>query len=202
MSDLSFIYFDVGGVLLDWSNVFKTAADTFNLTPHDISTVFQENSEKITKGFMSAPYFWRKCIEKYNIRNAEDYDFLHSWVADYRPIPQIHELIIELQLTYKIGLLSNIYKGMLRVLLEKKLIPDIDYQATIFSCDVGMRKPESEIYELAERKAQTDPEKIFYIDDRDDFLTAAKKRGWQTFLFDGKNIDASVKGIEKYINST
>lgn len=199
MNKIEFIYFDVGGVLIDWSNVFKTASDKFNLTVNDIDTTFEENNEEITKGLMNPKEFWERCIEKYNISDAESYDFLNSWVSDYRPISQTHELINRLKTNYKIGLLSNIYKGMLPLLLEKKLIPNIDYQSIIFSCDVGLRKPEAGIYELAQMKAQTEAKNILLVDDRNDYVEGAKKLNWNTFLFDTVQIDKTTKELENYL---
>jgi hypothetical protein len=87
---IKFIYFDVGGTLLDYSDVFKSAAIKFNLDPEDIGKVFDENHDDITKGVMSANDLWDKCIRKYNLENASDYDFLDYWVSDYKPFKDVH----------------------------------------------------------------------------------------------------------------
>lgn len=196
MNNVKYIYFDVGGVLIDWSDVFKTAANKYNLSVNDIDSVFEDNNEQITKGLMSPQEFWRTCTEKYHISNADNYDFLDSWVADYKPIFQTHNLINKIRSQFKIGLLSNIYKGMLPLLLQKKLIPNIDYQSIVFSCDVGLKKPDTEIYKLAQQKTQVDSENILLIDDREDYLLGAKRSNWQTFLFDPVNIDKSIRELE------
>lgn len=197
---IKFIYFDVGGTLLDWSKVFEGAAKKFNLNLEDIGRVFDENHDDITKGVMSAEDFWDKCIKKYNLKNASDYDFLDSWVSDYQPIKEMHELIFKIQPKYKIGLLSNIYKGMLPLLLEKGIIPDIKYDQIVFSCDVGMMKPNLDIYVLAQKKAGFDSQEILLIDDREDYLEGAKKLGWNTYLFDTKQPAKSVQEIGQYLD--
>lgn len=194
-----FIYFDVGGVLVDWSKVFETAAAKFNLKAEDIDKVFEENHDQITKGFLTSKQFWEKCIQKYGIKNADNYDFLESWVSDYRPIQETHELIIKIKPRYKIGLLSNIYKGMLPLLLQKRLIPNIPYDQIIFSCDVGMMKPDDDIYALALKKAKVDSHDILLVDDREDYLDGAKKAHWHTFLFNNKQRAHSVKALEEYL---
>ena len=197
---ISYIYFDVGGVLLDWSRVFEGAATKYNLDPEDIGKVFDQNHDDITKGVLSAKGFWDKCIQKYNLKNASDFDFLDSWVSDYSPIKEIHNLIKKITPKYKIGLLSNIYKNMLPFLLEKELIPNILYDQIIFSCDVGMMKPNPDIYELAQNKAGVSPNEILMVDDREDYLEGAKKLCWNTFLFDPKQRVSSVKKLEEYLN--
>ncbi len=196
-----FIYFDVGGVLVDWSKAFETAASRFDLTVDDIGKVFDENNLKITKGFITPQQLWERCIKKYNIPNAHNYDFLESWVSDYKPIQEIHSFVHKIKSTYKIGLLSNIYKGMEPILLEKEIIPTIHYQEIVFSCDVGMRKPEDKVYEFAQKKAQIEQDNILLIDDREDYLEGAKKARWKTFLFDNQLRSKSIKELEKYIKS-
>lgn len=197
---IKFIYFDVGGTLLDWSKVFEGAAAKFNLDPEDIGTVFDENHDEITKGVMSAKDFWDRCIRKYDLKNASDYDFLDSWVSDYHPIKEMHELIIKIKSKYKIGLLSNIYKGMLPLLIEKGIIPDIEYDQIVFSCDVGMMKPNSDIYVLAQNKANVGSKDILLVDDREDYLEGAKKVGWNIFLFNNKQPTQSAEEFERYLD--
>ena len=199
MDNKRFIYFDVGGVLLDWTKVFETAAAKFNIKARDIGRVFEENHDSITKGFVTPREFWEKCIQKYGIKNAENYDFLDSWVSDFQPIKEVHDLIFKIKSQYNIGLLSNIYKGMKPLLLEKNIIPNIEYKQIIFSCDVGMMKPNLDIYELAQQKAQTDAKNILFIDDREDFLVEAQKLQWNTFLFDNMKRSNSVKELEEYL---
>lgn len=199
MDSSRFIYFDVGNTLVDCSNYFKTATTKFHLKADDIKTVFNENIDSVTTGFLDPQQFWEKCIQRYDIQNAHDYNFLESWVSDYKPITEMHEFIIKLKSKYHIGLLSNIYKGMLPLLLEKGLIPKIDYDQIIFSCDVGLMKPNSDIYEFAQNKANIEPKNILLIDDRQDFLDGAKKVQWHTFLFNDKERANSVKELEEYI---
>jgi HAD superfamily hydrolase (TIGR01509 family) len=198
MQQIKFVYFDVGSVLIDWQNVFTTAAQHHKLTVDEIGSVFDENSEDITKGIMSPANLWQEVIKKYHVKNASHYDFLTSWVADYKPIAPTHALIHDIKHDYKIGLLSNIYKGMLPQLLEKELIPNIEYQSIVFSCDVGMMKPEPEIYLLAQKQINVNPEEILFIDDKQENLDAAASLGWRTFLFDASDTHGSVKILENH----
>jgi len=197
---IKFIYFDIGGVLIDWSKVFENAALKFNLDIEDIGKVFDENHDAITKGSLTPKQLWEKCIQRYNLKNAEDYDFLDSWVSDYKSIEEMHKLVVKIVPKYKIGLLSNIYKGMLPLLLNKELIPNINYDQIIFSCDVGMMKPNSDIYVLAQEKANVNSEEILLVDDRKDYLEGARKLGWKTFLFNSEEQN-SVKELEDYLKT-
>ena len=199
MNTIQFIYFDVGNTLVDCSDYFKAAAVQFHLKVDDINKIFNENIDPVTKGFLYPQQFWEKCIQRYGIQNARDYNFLESWVSDYQPIHETHECLTRLKQRYRVGLLSNIYKGMLPLLLEKGLIPNIQLDQIIFSCDVGMMKPYSDIYALAQQKAQIDPQNILLVDDRQDFIDGAKKAQWNTFLFNDKQRTHSVAELEEYI---
>lgn len=201
MDTSHFIYFDVGNTLVDCSNYFLTAATKFNLKIDDLKKVFNENIDPVTKGHLDSEQFWKKCIERYDIKSADNYNFLESWVSDYEPIREMHEVIIKLKAKYRVGLLSNIYKGMLPLLLEKGLIPKIHYDEVIFSCEVGMMKPNADIYAFAQKQAQVKSNNILLIDDRPDFINGAQKAGWKTFLFNDKDRNNSIKELEEYILS-
>lgn len=199
MDNDHFIYFDVGNTLVDCSNYFSTAATKFNLKIDDLKKVFNDNIDPVTKGLIDAQQFWEKCIQRYNIKNTSDYNFLESWVSDYEPITEMHEVIIKLKSKYRVGLLSNIYKGMLPLLLAKGLIPKIHYDQVIFSCEVGLMKPNADIYAFAQKQAQVDPKNILLIDDRQDFIDGAQKAGWSTFLFNDKDCKNSIKELEEHL---
>ncbi|MFC1649922.1 HAD-IA family hydrolase, partial [Patescibacteria group bacterium] len=92
--------------------------------------------------------------------------------------------------------------GMLPLLLEKRLIPDIHYEQIVFSCDVGMMKPNSDIYVLAQTRAKVPSNKILLVDDREDYCESAKRAGWQIFLFDTKKRANSAKELEKYLSNS
>jgi len=202
MDSIKFIYFDIGGVLVDWTRAFTGAANKFNLNSEDIGIVFDQNHDDITKGLISAKDLWKECIQKYNLKNASDFNFLESWVSDYRPIKQAHKFLEKLKPRYKVGLLSNIYKDMLPLLLETRVIPNIHYDQLVLSCDVGMMKPNLSIYKLSQNKANLNAQNILFVDDREDFLLEPKKMNWHTFLYDPKNPDKSTKELTKYLKIT
>ena len=59
MEHIKFVYFDVGSVLIDWQDVFSTAAKRYNLEIEDIGSVFDQNCTDITLGRMSSAPFRR-----------------------------------------------------------------------------------------------------------------------------------------------
>jgi len=96
---------------------------------------------------------------------------------------------------YKVGLLTNQFPRMLALIKKRNLIPDIDWDAVVDSSVVRYQKPEEEIYKIAEEMSGLDSEKIFFIDNKNENLEVARKRGWKTFLYDPQSPEESSRRL-------
>lgn len=201
MNKIKFIYFDVGNVMANTDDYFKGVTEKFNINLKEFISFWLGNdkADGMTKGRITVRKFWLTAIKRFNLKDAENFDFLESWMDDYIPISEVHQLARELSNKYRIGLISNLYPGMYPDLIKKGKVADIKYSSIILSCDVGLRKPEKEIYELATKKTGVDKDEIFFIDDKEDYIKGAKDYGWQTFLFDEKNVMKSVHNLRKIL---
>ena len=88
---------------------------------------------------------------------------------------------------------------MLSRLMQKGLVPSIKYSVIIDSSEVHMKKPDAEIYELAQKRANVAPIEILLVDDREDIIKVASNFGWQAIQFQTNNPSASIKAIKKMI---
>ncbi len=88
---------------------------------------------------------------------------------------------------------------MLDLSFKKRVVPNINYDAIVSSYEVGYRKPEKEIYEIAEEKAKVSPDNILFIDDMPEFVQGAKRQGWQTKWFDMTKIKKVLNDLEKLL---
>ncbi len=200
MNKIKFIYFDIGGVMADTTNYFIGSMTKFGIPVDKFTKLWEENfRDGMTRGKITSQEFWKKAVKKFNINDAEDYNFVDSWMGDYVPRPEVHDLAKRLSKKYKIGLISNLYSGMMPGLIKMGKVADIDYSAIILSCETGLDKKEKKIFEVATKKAKVKAEEIFFIDDRKIFIEMAKLTGWQTFWFNENNIDKSIKQIEKLL---
>jgi HAD superfamily hydrolase (TIGR01509 family) len=194
-----FIYFDVGNVFHTFGHIYETAAKDFNISPDDIGNLFDKYDDQITKGCINATDFWHKCCLELNLKNGFNYDFVHSWVHDYVNIPSVHKLTKELVKKYKVGIFSNHYIGTFAESLSQEKIPKINYSAVVVSAEVGFRKPQPEIYQIAEEKCGFTGSDIFFIDDKQINLNEATRHSWQTFLFDPKHPEESVDNLRSIL---
>lgn len=201
MNKIKFIYIDIGNVMANTDDYFKGATTRFGIDLNEFTLFWRgnDNADGMTRGKVTPQEFWLSAIKRFKLKNAENFDFLESWMDDYKPITEIHELVKELSKKYKIGIVSNLYPGMFPALTEKGKIADVNYSSVILSYEVGLNKKDKHIYELATKETGLKPEEIFYIDDRKDFLENAKFIGWQTFWFDEKNIVNSVNKIRELL---
>jgi len=82
---------------------------------------------------------------------------------------------------YRTGLLTNCSSELPGLVSESPL--DGLFDVEIFSCDVGVRKPERAIYELAASGLAVDPQSCLYVGDGgDDELTGARDFGMNAVL--------------------
>ena len=82
----------------------------------------------------------------------------------------------------KIAILSDMWHLSKDTLIIKKFYKI--FNPVIISCDVGMRKPNKEIYTLILRKLHTNPEETIFIDDREWNIKSAKEIGIKTILIE------------------
>ncbi len=93
----------------------------------------------------------------------------------------------------KIGVLSNLgYLDKERINNQVNL-KKFDY--VWLSFDIGYSKPDEKIYEFVERDCKISPNNILFIDDSEENIITAKKRGWNVCLADGHKIDKMKESI-------
>lgn len=201
MNKIKFVYFDIGNVMADTNDYFKGATSRFNISLSEFTEFWNgsNGADEMTRGKITAQEFWHTAVRKFNIKNAEHFDFLESWLGDYKPIPETHDLAKKISEQYRIGLISNLYPGMITKLVKRGLVADLKYSAVILSCETGFRKPEKEIYKVATESAGVSPGEIFFIDDRQDFLEGADSYGWQTFWFNEHDLRQTTNKLKKLL---
>lgn len=199
---IKFIYFDVGGVFVDFHNFFKKVTSDFNIPLDIFMGQWQKYGDAITRGDITPQEFWNKVRKNLKIKKGQQYDFLESWISDYRCIQPMYDFAQELSQNYRLGIISNLYKGMFSELIKKQFLPDISYKTIVTSCDVGMKKPDRDIYEFAQKKAKVNSSEILLIDDREDFINGAVDCGWQAVQFKTFRPEVSIQEIKTLLKKS
>lgn len=99
-----------------------------------------------------------------------------------------HELLLQLKDKYRTFLLSNNnaihYAYCMNAIHEKYSVADNEgfFEKTYYSHLVGMRKPDTEIFELVMNEQRLNPAETLFIDDSPQHLATAKQLGWNIAL--------------------
>ncbi len=194
---IKFIYFDVGGVLLDWREGHKRVAKKYNVPYDSIRAVFEANWREACRGTLKSETYMGMFAEVLGIKGPlpEVSDF---WSDHFTVISETHTLVKELVDTYQLGILSNAEENSMKYAFAKGLIPDVSWRVKIDSSKHGTVKPEEKIYQIAEVAAiGISREELFFIDDVPEHITVAKARGWQGMVFDTNDVKTSVKKLRE-----
>lgn len=85
----------------------------------------------------------------------------------------------------KIAILSNMQIDMLRVMRTKfDWLDEFDVQ--MYSCEVGLVKPDAEVYLQCLRRLDVAPSQALFLDDKEKNITGARDVGIHTLLFAGE----------------
>lgn len=200
MSGIKNIIFDLGGVLLniDYSKT-KTAFQNLGYTDFEkMYSLSKANNffDKLETGHISEPTFYEYMIEA-DRRKATKEQVTDAWNAmllDFR-INSLAFLKL-LSQRYKLFLLSNtnnIHQAAFETILKKETghpSLDIFFTKAYYSHQVGMRKPNKDIFRFVQQDAGIVPAETLFIDDLYNNIEIANKLGFKTYqLLPGEKIE-------------
>lgn len=186
MNNIKFIYFDIGDTLVAESNS-KLVMRALNIREEIFRKAFSAARKDMQEGILTPLDFLKSLNKELDMSFKEAVNKWNKALESLLIIEPMHELASDLRKKYKIGLITNIFKGHFELWYNKGKIPHMSYDAIVKSCDEGVAKPEKEIFEIANQKAQVSPKEIFFIDNEKEYVDAAISYGWKGFVFDPKN---------------
>ena len=118
-----------------------------------------------------------------------------GWTSHMPPVDGIEEVIKEIKSSGKgLYLLSNFNK---RLKNELYLAPSLlFFDGLVISGEIGMVKPNENIYRYLLDTYKLSPEECLFVDDRADNIEAGEKLGIKGYLFDG-----DTEKLREYLKS-
>ncbi len=178
--------FDLGNVLVkvDHLRFCRGLAPLVGLSPQEVyAQIFATDLEpRFDTGRLSPGEFFR--LIKAKLRVSLPYpQFCTLWTEIFDPMDSIEEILNHLQPRYPLYLLSN--TNTLHFQYIQKRFPHIlqYFNAFILSFIVGSRKPEAGIFQTLIREIGRPPAQILFIDDKEEFVAAARSHGLAAWLF-------------------
>lgn len=207
MKKIKNIIFDLGAVIIN-INPELTAKAMKNLGFNDFEksySLFKQTDifDKLEKGLINADYL-RNELRKQVKSEITHQSFDKAWGEMLLDFPKERiNLLKELGRKYNIYLLSNTnaihYKQYTQAFIDQYGFEfNSLFVKAYYSFQIGMRKPDVDIFEFALSDSKLLPEDTLFIDDLKVNIESAKSTGLQTMLVDitkGDDIVNLLKGF-------
>ncbi len=188
------IIFDLGGVILDIDYNLTRAAFEKLVVPNFDAMYSQSTADKLFQkletGKISEENFYKE-INKRTGLQLSTMEINTAWNAMLLHFREKSlQFIDQVRTKYKIFLLSNTNHIHLKKFTEiynkiKRVKPFENYfDKAYFSCDIGLRKPDANCYELVLKDQNLIPEKTIFIDDSAQNVEAARALGMQGIVLE------------------
>ena len=176
------IIFDVGNTYLDGSFV-----DFVNKSRRILG--MDENfytdkeiffDKRLNKGEITI----EECLKNYfkvPISDQQMKKIIVVWTSNWKLSNEMKELVIRLKKNYRLAILSN--SDLLNSSIYTKKGWYKYFDTLILSHELGILKPEKEIYEVTIEKLGVKPNECLFIDDQEDCLKPAREMGMATILY-------------------
>lgn len=164
------LIFDMMGVVFTEGRFSRLIHE---LVPRTKLQLIRKRYKLFRVGKINDIQFWNGLTD--NPIGTED-EFLDHFELDKEFLPLIRKLK---QKGYSTAILSNIPRKWKDRLLKKFKFERL-FDALIFSCDIGVAKPDKRAYLIAIEILKTDPKNTIFIDDELGNLATADKLGMMT----------------------
>jgi len=157
---------------------------------------WQENWQKLWLGKMSEKEMERGITSQLGEKRARR--FFAGWKRLTKADEKMVDLLkrIKRKKEFRLGFLVNTPPKLLEYL--KQEIPLSLFDEVVFSCEIGLMKPDQQIFKVMTKKLGVKIEECLFIDDSGKNIMAAKKIGMQTIRFKNYKIlkrKLKLKGI-------
>src|SRR5262249_19556064 len=137
-SGITFVYFDINGCLVRFFHrAFTRISQETGVSADVIETAFWHNHRRACRGEVIMAAFNLAFAKTIGVERI-------GWAAYYLdaidPVEAMREMVRWADRHYRIGLLTNIMPGLVRLMLDRGLLPDVGYDVIVDSSEVRVIK--------------------------------------------------------------
>jgi len=171
---------DYGGVisLPQRSENVNNILQTLNLEHDDFMQVYLSLRGDLDNGQIRAKQFWMNVLGEFGLESKTEYipyliqEDIASWTKN-------NDLVIQFisenrDIFFKTAVISNMPMDVLEYMRSKFNWFEL-FDVLVFSCEVGVNKPDSEIYKTCLRELNLPASDCLFVDDSLDNVRAAKE---------------------------
>ncbi len=186
MSDVTAIFWDVGGVILSngWDREARAAAaKKFGIDweefqdRHELASPAFETGRITMDTYLLRTIFYRK-------RSFTREEFTNFMFAQSQEFPESRAVLSDVAAAgkYLLGTINNEPRELNEHRIHEFNLRR-EFKVFFSSCYLGVRKPEERIYEVALSVTQRSPDECLFIDDRELNLECARQLRFRTIHF-------------------
>lgn len=192
MGTIRNVIFDLGGVIINLDPQ-RTIQEFNKISRLPFEELYSQASQTelfnlFDKGRISDFDFFAALRKEIGYDGAE-IDLLYAWNAMLLDVPEERlDLLVKMKQNYNTFLLSNTcephisaFEGQLYIDHGVKNFNDY-FNEVYYSCRLGMRKPDKEIFEMVLKKNKLKPEETVFIDDSIQHVKGAGECGIKAYL--------------------
>ncbi len=185
--DVKVLLFDLGGVLVTWKGVAGLRDFSGGKMSLEEARLFWMNSEwvrKFERGRCDAAEFVAGVVSELDFEISEEQiiEGFHRW--DEGPMPGAVELLVELRGNYELACLSN-NNAFHWNRLKTRYRADSYFDRCYLSHEIGMIKPDPEIYDFVIQDFDLNPAEFLFFDDNTECVEAARAAGMRSYVTRG-----------------
>jgi HAD superfamily hydrolase (TIGR01509 family) len=191
------ICFDLDGVyFLNGKTNFIKALGELGVTEEETIRVFLKSDEMNNQykiGKMTDGEFWSWALKEWNL-HVTTQDIMDLLIKGYETNPFVVEYVKKVKTAgYKTAICSSNFPARINGLQRRFGFLD-DFDVIALSYEVGVNKPDKQLYKALITKSGVEPSEIFYSDDYEPATNTAKALGISTFLY--TDFDAFITRLE------
>jgi putative hydrolase of the HAD superfamily len=197
---LKALYTDFGGVLVRTTDPVPRArlAESLGLSSHELERIIFESpsAQQAAVGAITQEQHWINVIRALGLPEGDIQRVSEEFFAGDTWDGELFDFLRGLRRKIKIGLISNAWSGLRRVILRERV--DDAFDAMIISAEVKVAKPSAGIYRIALEKLGVTAEETAFVDDMPANLEAARSVGMQVIVF--TQSQAVIEAVERLLS--
>lgn len=194
---IKFVYFDVNGVLVKYyQRAFTNIAADHNVSIEKVESVYWQYDDQMNRGQMSINEFNQVLAKNLGV---ESVNWSEYYLANVDPNVEMDHIVKWADEHYMVGLLTNNWPGQTKAMIERKMLPEVNYVAIVDSSEVGSIKPEEAIFNKATQVSGVNANEILIIDDMRPNIVAAQHMGWHVMWFDDYSAETNETKIKQIL---
>ncbi len=188
------IIFDLGGVLVTDVPLWEIAeelSERFSIPADELHSYLYPTPHwtRLTSGQISEDEYWDGFLKLAKI-DIDKTELKKRVRLELRPLEENAKVLPLLKTRYRLAALSNHAKEWAEF-MQSEFEFFGNFEQIIFSCDVGLRKPDPKIYQMTMTKLGSSPDRCLFVDDKKRNTDAAEALGMGTLTL---NRAAGLRG--------